>query len=87
MYSFYHELVHNRIKTIVNKFAISAHRALILGVLALRSYLESICEYELHVLSNKTVRPQEIMVETTTRSDRLWCAIFCVVVYWSQILM
>ena len=34
------------IKTIVNKFPISNHTALILGVRALRSYLKLICEDE-----------------------------------------
>ena len=43
------------IKTIVNKFAISYHTALILGVHSLRSYLKLICEYELHSLPNKKV--------------------------------
>ena len=33
------------LKTIANKFAISNHTALILGVHALRSYLKLICEY------------------------------------------
>ena len=40
-------------KTIVSKFAISNHTALILDVHALRSYLKLICEYELHSLPNK----------------------------------
>ena len=43
------------IKTIVNKFAIANHMALILGVHAFRSYLNLICEYELHSLPNKKV--------------------------------
>ena len=43
------------IKTIVNKFAISNHTALILRVHALRSYLKLICEYELYNLPNKKV--------------------------------
>ena len=43
------------LKTIVNKFAISNHMALILGVHALRSYLKLICEYNLHSLPNKKV--------------------------------
>ena len=43
------------IKTIVNKFAISNHTALILGLHALRSYLKLICEYELYSLPNKKV--------------------------------
>ena len=42
-------------KTVVNKFAISNHTALILGVHALRSYFKLICEYELHSLPNKKV--------------------------------
>ena len=42
-------------KTIVNKFAVSYHMALILHVYALRSYLKLICEYELHSLPNKKV--------------------------------
>ena len=33
------------LKTIVNKFAVSNHTALILGVHVLRSYLKLICEY------------------------------------------
>ena len=37
----------------VNKFAISNHTALILGVHSLRSYLKVFCEYELHSLPNK----------------------------------
>ena len=53
LYSFYHESLRTWIKTIVNKFAISNHKALILGVHALRSYLKIICEYELHSLPNK----------------------------------
>ena len=53
--SFYHESLRTWIKTIVNKFAISNHMALILGVHALRSYLKLICEYELHSLPNKKV--------------------------------
>ena len=53
--SFYHESLCAWIKTIVNKFAISNHTALILGVRALRSYLKLICEYELHSLPNKKV--------------------------------
>ena len=44
-----------QIKTVVNKFAILNHTALILGVHALRSYLKLICEYELRSLPNKTV--------------------------------
>ena len=54
----------------LNKFAISNHMALILGVHALRSYLKLICEYELHSLPIKKLSAQRIMVETTSRSDR-----------------
>ena len=43
------------IKTIINKFAISNHTALILGLHALKSYLRLICEYQLHSLPNKKV--------------------------------
>ena len=53
--SFHLESLHTWIKTIVNKFAISNHTALILGVHALRSYLKLICEYELQSLPNKKV--------------------------------
>ena len=53
--SFYHESLPTWIITIVDKFAISNHTSLILGVRALRSYLNLICEYELHSLPNKKV--------------------------------
>ena len=53
LYSFYHESLRTWIKTIVNKFAISNHTALMLDVYALRSYLKLICEYELHSLPSK----------------------------------
>ena len=53
--SFYRESLRTWIKTTVNKFAISNHTALILGVLALRSFLKRSCEYELHSLPNKKV--------------------------------
>ena len=81
--SFYHESLRTWIKTIVYQFAISYQKALILGVHALRSYLKLICElYELHTLPNKKLVAQRIMVKTTSRSDRSWSAIFCVIVYW-----
>ena len=69
------------LKTIVNKFAISSHTALILGVHALRSYLKLICEYELQSLPNKKLVAQRVMVKTISRSDRPWSDIFCVIVY------
>ena len=74
--SFYHESLRIWIKTIVNKFAVSNHTALILGVHALRSYLKLICEYEPHSLLNKKVSGERIMVKTTSRSDHPWSAIF-----------
>ena len=43
------------IKTIVDKCAFPNHKALTLGVHALRSYLKLICEYELHSFRNKKV--------------------------------
>ena len=52
---FYHESLRTWIKTVVNKFAISNHTALILRVHALESYLKLICEYELHSVPNKKV--------------------------------
>ena len=54
MRSFYHESLRTWIET-VNKFSISNHTALILGVHPLRSYLKLICEYELYSLPNKKV--------------------------------
>ena len=56
--------------TIVNKFAISNHTALILRVHALRSCLKLICEFELHSLPNKNLVAQRIMVKITSRSNR-----------------
>ena len=50
--SFYHEPLHNRIKTNINKFGISNHTALKLAIQALRSYLNQTCKYELHTLSD-----------------------------------
>ena len=43
------------IKTTANKFPISNHKALILRVHVLRSYLKLICENETHSLPNKKV--------------------------------
>ena len=80
---FYHESLSTWIKTIVNKFAISNYTALILSVHVLRSYLKLISEYELHKLHslpNKKSMAQRIMVKTTSRSDRSWSAIFCVLI-------
>ena len=50
--SFYQEPLHTSIKTNVNKFAISPHTALKLGIQAMRSYLKLTYEYELFTLSN-----------------------------------
>ena len=56
--------------------------ALILGVYALRSYLKLICEYELHSLPNKKVSgAMDHGIKTTSKSDRPWSAIFCLIVY------
>ena len=60
-----HESLRTWIKTTVNKFAISNHTALIVGVHVLRSYLKLICEYELHSVPNKKLVAQRIMVKTT----------------------
>ena len=49
----------NRVKTIANKFATSNHTALILSVHTLRSYMELIRKYELHILSNKKVQDRK----------------------------
>ena len=81
LYSFYHESLRTWIKTIVNTFAISNHKALILDVHARRSFLKLICEYELYSLPNKKVSGAKDHGKTTSRSDRLWSAIFCVIVY------
>ena len=43
------------LKTIVHKFTISNHTALVSGVDALKSYLKLIYEHELHILPNKKV--------------------------------
>ena len=51
------------LKTIIKKFAISNHTALILGVHAFRSYLKVVCEYELHSLPTEKVSAQRIMVK------------------------
>ena len=66
---------------VFNKFAILNYTVLILGVHAPRSYLKLICEYELHSLTNKKLVAQRTMVKTTSRSDRLWSAIFSAIVY------
>ena len=79
--SFYHESLRTWIKTVVNKFAISNHTALILGVHALRSYLKLISEYDLNSLPIIKLVPQGIIVKTTSRSDRPWSAIFYVIIY------
>ena len=50
---FYHEPLHTYFNTNVNKFAISTHTALKLGIQALESYLTLTWEHELHILSNR----------------------------------
>ena len=51
--SFYHESFRTWIKTTVNKFAISNHTVLTLGLHALRSYLKLIVNMSFHSLPNK----------------------------------
>ena len=52
MCSFYHEPLRTLIKTNVNKFAISNHDALKLGIQTFRRYLKVSFEEELHILPN-----------------------------------
>ena len=78
--SFYHESLRTWIKTIVNKFAISNHTALILTVHALRSYLKLFVNMIFIAYQMKKLVAQRIMVKTTSRSDRPQSAIFCVIV-------
>ena len=80
--SFYHESLHSWIRTIVNNFAISNHMALILGVHALRSCLKLFVNMSFIAYQMKKLVGQRIMVKTTSRSDRPWSAIFCVITYW-----
>ena len=79
--SFYNESLRTWIKTIVNKFASSNHTALILGVHALRSYLKLTVNMSFIAYQIKKLVAQRIMVKSTSRSDRPWSAIFCVIVY------
>ena len=53
--SFHHKPLHTCVKTNVNKFSISNHIALNLGIQVLRSYLKLTCEYEIHLLTNTEV--------------------------------
>ena len=76
--SFYHESLRNSIKTIVNEFAISNHTALMLGVRALRSYLNLIREYELYSLPNKKVSGVK---DPGKNYVKVRSAIFCIIVY------
>ena len=80
--SFYHEPLRTWIKTIVNKFAISNHTALISGVHALISYLKLICEYELYSLPNKKVSGAKDHGKHYIKVRPARSAIFCVIVYW-----
>ena len=72
--------------TIVNKFAISNHTALISGVRALRSYSKLNCEYDLHSLPNKKLVAQRIMVKNYIKFRPPWSAIFYVIVYHNRLL-
>ena len=89
--SFYYESLCTWIKTIANKFAISNHTALILGMHALRSYFKLICEYELYSLPNKNVggakdydinyiKVRPPLVCHLLRNRLLHCYRFCIVV-------
>ena len=80
--SFYHESLRTWIKTIVNKFATSNHTALILGVHALRSYLNLICEYALHSLPNKKVSGAKDHGKNYIKVRPPPSAIFCVIVHY-----
>ena len=64
------------LKTIVNKFAISNHTALILGVHALRRYLKLIVNMSFIDYQIKQSVVQRIMVKTTLRSERSWSTTF-----------
>ena len=77
--SFDHESLRTWIKTIVNKLAVSNHTALILAVHARRSYLKLIVNMTFIAYQIKQLVAQRIMVKTTSRSDRHWSAIFCVI--------
>ena len=68
------------IKTIVNKFAISNHMALIVGVHALRRYLKLIVNMSFTACQIKKLVAQRIMVKITSRSDFPWSVIFCVII-------
>ena len=82
---FLHESLRTWIKTVVNKFAILNHTALILGVHALRSYLKLICEYELHSLQNIKVSCAKGHGKNYIKSYRPWsAAIFSVIVYYHK---
>ena len=79
--SFYHESLSTWIKTIVNKFTILNHTALILRVHAFRNYLKLICGYELHSLPNKKVSGAKDHGKNYIKVRSPWSAIFCVIVY------
>ena len=82
--SFYHESLRIWIKTIVNKFAISRHKALILAVHALGSYFKLICEYELHGLPNEKVSGPKDYGKNYIKVRPPLVAIFCVIVCSNQ---
>ena len=72
--------MHLGIKTTANKFAISSYTASILRVHALRSYLNLFVNMNFIAYQIKKLVAQRIMVKTTSKSDRRWSAIFCVIV-------
>ena len=68
------------IKTLVNKFAISNHMALIMGVHALKEFVNmSFIAYQIKMLV-----AQGTMVKITPSSDCPWSTIFCVIIYLSN---
>ena len=70
-----------------NKFAVSNHTALILGVHALRSYLKLIYKYELHSLPNKKVSGAKDHGKSYIKVRPPLVAIFCIIVYCGQLFL
>ena len=59
--------------------------ALKLGEQALKSYLKITFECHLHILPNKKLVPQTIVVKTASSSDRPWSNICGVTVFCKQV--
>ena len=73
------------LKQLLTEVCYLNHTALILSVHALRSYLKLIVNMSFIAYQIKKIVAQRIMVKTTSRSDRPWSAIFCVIVYLCKI--